>query len=233
MVRLNICVQLVEQGGLENMPSLTKIQKAAVAKKGEWFAVKIMPELRFWNLKNYKTNWDTRFWREKKLSLVAFSCKSSRTTQEAQSKRWTKGKPLHLPCGVIVDKGRYGTNTFVESISLQNIRVDNMKEANLVMVDLCKMFGYESWEITDMLWHNTHIGPYIRIAIHNPDSQGNELYFWSTYSEKDERLYYEVGPYEQQRLCEHLQDKIAHCKLVDTKVISCALKEYHQKGAKN
>lgn len=205
------------------MPGYSKDELAKLKKKGEWYTVKVLEEYRYWNRKR---PWDKEFFRKHNLNIIAFSAKPSEITGENNMRTFTKKAPMRLKCGINVTSGRMGVTTQSRVASLNNVRVDDVFELNQVMDDASELTGLDFWEISKLEIHNYKLGPIITFSLFNPDGTGTALYLETVENGDAKRTYFDVPPYEQQKLCDHIQEKIANCVLVNRLVPKCGLQEY-------
>ena len=212
------------------MGTIGKNDIAALKKKGEWFTVKVMEEYRYWKSEN---PWNPEFFRKNNFTVVAFSARTSRPTNETNRTSYSRKHPLRLPCGISVDRGYYGTTAQSRVASLANVRVDGVGELNQVLRDASTLFDLDMWEITRLVVHNRKLGPIVTFALFNPDGTGTGLYLETVENQDSKRTYFDVPAYEQQSLCNNIQEKIANCVLVQRTVPSCGLMEYYKAHGKD
>lgn len=202
---------------------LSKAEIANLKKRGEWFTVRAMEEYRFWHAER---PWSSTYLREHGLTVVSFSAKTSSATNQNSKTRFTKKRPLRLPCGFCIDSGFHGVTTQSRVATLSNIRVDSLSEMNQVLAEASKELDFTIWEIIKLEIHNVRIGPIVTFRLFNPDGTGTGLYLYCVDDGVSKRTYFEVSAYEQQALCNNIQEKIANCTLVQRMVPACGLQQY-------
>lgn len=212
------------------MGTISKNDIAALKKKGQWFTVRVMEQYRFW----VPTRpWDPEFFRKNNFTIMGFSAKASQQTNETSRQNYNKKQPLRLSCGISVEKGYHGTTSQSRTACISNVRVDGTDELNQVLGDVSKLFDFDMWEITRLVVHNRKIGPIVTFSLFNPDGTGTALYLDSVENQDSKRTYFDVSAYEQQSLCNNIQEKIANCVLVQRTVPSCGLTEYYKAHGKD
>jgi len=210
------------------MASYSKMDIAALKKKKAWFTVKAMEQFRFWNREK---PWDFKYFQKHRLNLVSASVSTTEPIGVSSTIHYKKKNMLRLPSGFCIDKGSSGVTSQSRFARFQNIRVDDVIEFNSIMKELSLMFNIDMWEIKGLQIHNTKLGPVLDFKVFDPDGSGAELYLDSVSTIDSKRTYFEISAFEQQELCNHIQEKIAHCVLVARYGPECGIKEYHKEKA--
>ena len=206
-----------------------RLTKRQLKERGRYYTVKVLEEFRFWM---FKHQWNPDDFRKIGFNLMSISAKAGRTIQKGKSTKYTKRDFLKLPCGLSIDKGASMVNPQKNSVTVTNVRVDGIVEANQVLKDLSNMFEIYTWEITQLTVHNRLRGPILKFSVFNPDSTGNALYLDAAEDSNGVRYYYDIPPMEQQSLCNGIQEQIACCAYVKRLVPTCGLKKHYEEKNK-
>jgi len=196
-----------------------RLTKDQLIERGDYYTARVMEPFRFWHKKH---GWKKGYFRKNKLKLMAFSAKTSSTIQKTTTTNYTYRDYLKLPCGVIIDKGNSRIGSQIQYVTITNVRVDDIAEANAVLNDLSEIFNINVWEISKLQLHNVQKGPFLNFKTFNPDTTGVSLYLESAHTVDQFRYFYDIPMMEQQGLCNNIQDGMAHCEWVDRKTPQCS-----------
>jgi hypothetical protein len=186
----------------------------------QWYSALMEETFHTWDIRK---PWRPEVLRNHGLALSAFSAKASNIKIKGTNNSITRKNPLHLQNGFVIESGYSKITTQNMVISVQNVRVDSVIEANEVLKELHKLYPYGQFEILRLELYNAKVGATIIFTRHNPNGAGTSLYLWKVIDSSGDRDYHSISYYEQQRLCGQMPEKIAVCEMATTAKPHCAL----------
>jgi hypothetical protein len=191
----------------------------------DWFSVRIKEELAYWRV---DLGWDPAILKEAGLSLFAFSATTDIKIGAGFERRYKKNAALNLKCGVQIDSGVEKSTPQEKSMSITNVRVDGVDQANDVLEELSKLNGFQTWEIKSLEIYNKKNSVTLTFKRFNPDGTGVQLFLDSVETPDAFRYYYDIPLYDQQFYCNHIQEQVAHCERIVKEVATtkCVLQKH-------
>lgn len=186
-----------------------------------WQCILSPERYKFWTL---EYEWPDSFNKNFGVDLRAvrvFGTGKEKPTVETYSRK----NRLFLDCGIDILSGFVSTST-KKLVSLI-IRVDGVTEVNSALRELSKTHEIDSWQVKMIEIYNPKHQALTKFTLHNPDSNGTDLYLWSVNIVKKEVLYPEIGLFDQQLYCGKFQYQFAHCACdeITVKAHACAIKK--------